>query len=66
MTKTSGNCFYIVNLYFVNAFGLFVLSYRPSSFDDLTLNVNQKIGAQQILRTFCMIQLPDVDKSVCV
>ena len=35
MTKTSGNCFYIVNLYFpchfVNAFGLAALSYRPSS-----------------------------------
>ena len=34
--QTSGNCFYIVNLYFpchvVNAFGLDVLSYRPSSF----------------------------------
>ena len=37
MTKTSGNCFYIVNIYFlghfVNVFGLAVLSYRPSSFD---------------------------------
>ena len=36
MIKTSGNCFYIVNLYFpcrfVNAFGLAVLPYRPSSF----------------------------------
>ena len=35
MTKTSGNCFYIVNLYFpchfVKAFGLAVLSNRPSS-----------------------------------
>ena len=36
MTKTIGNYFYIVNLYFpchfVNAFGLAVLSNRPSSF----------------------------------
>ena len=36
MTKNSGNGFYIVNLYFpshlVNAVGLAVLSYRPSSF----------------------------------
>ena len=35
MTKTRGNCFYSVNSYFlphfVNAFGLAVLSYRPSS-----------------------------------
>ena len=44
ITKTSGNCFYIVNLYFpsqfVNAFGLAVLSYRPSSFSNVKINTN--------------------------
>ena len=38
MTKTSVNCFYIVNLYFpchlVNAFWMAVLSYHPSSFQN--------------------------------
>ena len=44
MTKTSGNCFYIANLYFpcyfVNAFGLAVLSYCLSSFITLLLYNN--------------------------
>ena len=39
MSKTIGSCFYIVIVYFpchfVNAFGLAVLFYRPSSFEGM-------------------------------
>ena len=53
MTKTSGNCFYIVNGYFpchfVNSFGLTVLSYRPSSFDHTSNHVAELPSLEGIL-----------------
>ena len=48
MTKACESCFYIVNLYFsfnfVNAFGLAVLSYRPSSFERLLFSAGEYTG----------------------